>query len=99
MALSKIQLGQLLAVYGKLLTEKQREALSLYCDCDCTLSEIADENGISRQGVRDAVKKAEATFEKLEEALRLADFYKQITAAIQQNDDEKIVAVTKKFVG
>ncbi|MCM1195363.1 MAG: DNA-binding protein, partial [Firmicutes bacterium] len=33
-----------------MLTEKQREAVSMYCDCDCSLGEIADELGITRQG-------------------------------------------------
>ena len=61
MTLAKVQLSQLLAIYGKLLTEKQRDVLSMYCDCDCSLAEIADEVGISRQGVRDAIVKGEAS--------------------------------------
>ena len=68
MALTKIQLSELLNVYAEMLTEKQREALSMYCDCDCSLSEIGSELGISRQGVRDAIVKGEATLVKLEEA-------------------------------
>ena len=43
MALSKLQLSELLSVYGGLLTEKQRDALVMYCNCDLSLGEIADE--------------------------------------------------------
>ena len=57
MGFTKIQLSQLLSVYGDLLTDKQKNSLSMYCDCDCSLAEIADELGISRQGVRDAILK------------------------------------------
>ena len=57
MALSKLQLSELLATYRDLLTDNQIGVLSMYCDCDCSLAEIAAETGISRQGVRDAVVK------------------------------------------
>lgn len=98
MALSKIQLGQMLAVYGKLLTEKQRDALAMYCDCDCTLAEIADEIGITRQGVRDAVLKAEATFEKLEENLHLAAFVSDVNIAAESGNSAEIAEIALRFV-
>ena len=50
MSLSKLQLSQLLAVYGAMLTDKQRDVVDMYCDCDCSLSEIAEEIGISEAG-------------------------------------------------
>lgn len=43
----------LLDFYGAMLTEKQREAEEYYYNDDLSLSEIADNQGISRQGVRD----------------------------------------------
>lgn len=98
MTFSKIELGRLLSVYGDLLTQKQKDAVAMYCDCDCTLSEIADESGISRQGVRDALIKAENTLNKLEENLHLAEFVGSLQLAIEQNDNEKIVEAAKKFV-
>ena len=52
----------LLDFYGAMLTEKQREAVEYYYNDDLSLSEIADNQGISRQGVRDAIKRAEALF-------------------------------------
>ena len=98
MALTKIQLSELLQVYADMLTEKQREALSMYCDCDCSLSEIASEVGISRQGVRDAIVKGEATLVKLEEALHIAKLYRQLSVAVEQQDKDGVFQVAKTFV-
>ena len=98
MALTKIQLSELLSVYAEMLTEKQRDTLSMYCDCDCSLSEIASEVGISRQGVRDAILKGEATLVKLEETLHLAKLYRQLSVAVEQQDKELVFDVTKAFI-
>ena len=98
MALSKIQLSELLAVYEKMLTDKQKEALSMYCDCDCSLAEIASEVGISRQGVRDAIVKGEATLTKLEDALHLAELHKQLSQALENGNNEELCAVAKRYV-
>lgn len=98
MSISKIQLSQLLSAYGNLLTQKQQDVVAMYCDCDCTLSEIASEQGISRQGVRDAIVKAETTLVKLEETLGLAAFLRKMTAAMDKNDNELIVELAKQFV-
>ena len=98
MALTKIQLSELLNVYAEMLTDKQREALLMYCDCDCSLSEIADEVGISRQGVRDAIVKGEATLVKLEEALHLAELYSKLSVAVEQQDKESAFQLAKAFV-
>ena len=46
--------------YGELLTERQKEFYELYYDEDLSLSEIAENYGISRQGVRDVIVRAEA---------------------------------------
>lgn len=58
--------------YGDMLTEKQREVIDLYYNEDLSLGEIASESGITRQGVRDSIKRAEATLQELEERLGLA---------------------------
>ena len=98
MALSKIQLSELLQTYGEMLTEKQRGALTMYCDCDCSLGEIANEVGISRQGVRDAIVKGEATLVKLENALHLAEFSRQLSLAVEQDDTDKLYQIAKHYV-
>ena len=50
----------LLDFYGPVLTDKQRVILTEYYDEDLSLAEIAENLGITRQGVRDAIKHGEA---------------------------------------
>ena len=61
----------LLDFYGDVLTERKRDALDFYYNDDMSLSEIAEEMNISRQGVRDIIKKAEDELFFLEERLHL----------------------------
>jgi len=56
-------------VYGKLLTEKQRDLVDFYYNEDLSLGEIAENLGISRQGVRDGLIHAEEALRAYEEAL------------------------------
>ena len=53
--------------YGDTLTERQREFYDLYYNEDLSLSEIAENYGISRQGVRDVIVRAEAALTELED--------------------------------
>lgn len=53
--------------YGELLTERQKEFYELYYDEDLSLSEIAEQCGISRQGVWDNIRRAEAAMRGIEE--------------------------------
>lgn len=53
--------------YGDMLTERQKEFYDLYYNEDLSLSEIAENYGISRQGVRDVIVRAEATLTELED--------------------------------
>jgi len=59
----------LLDFYGAVLTEKQRDILTGYYDEDLSLAELAENCGITRQGVRDAIKHGEATLSELETKL------------------------------
>ncbi|MCW3489941.1 YlxM family DNA-binding protein [Dethiobacter alkaliphilus] len=65
------RINMLYDFYGNLLTDKQRECLELYYQDDLSLAEIADNSGISRQGVHDLIKRAVKTLEKAEEKLAL----------------------------
>ena len=56
----------LLDFYGPLLTERQRRAIELSCGEDYSLAEIAESQGISRQGVRDTLMRAEKTLQDLD---------------------------------
>ena len=57
--------------YGRLLTEKQRQGMELYHEENLSLAEIAEEFGISRQGVHDTLKKAEHLLTEYEDKLGL----------------------------
>ncbi len=65
----------LLDFYGDVLSEKQREILDLYYNEDLSLAEIAESNGLTRQGVRHVIKKAEDELLFLETKLGLANHF------------------------
>lgn len=66
-----LNMALLLDFYGEMLTEKQRTFISYYYNEDLSLSEIAANEGITRQGVRDAIKRAEGQLINMEERLGL----------------------------
>ena len=70
---SNLEITMLLDIYGKILTEKQCDYLNYYYNDDLSLSEIAENEGITRQGVRDAIKRAEASLYDMESKLRLLE--------------------------
>lgn len=63
---SRVNRSMLLDFYGELLTEKQRECFDLHYNEDLSLSEIAEQLGISRQGVWDNIRRAEAAMQEIE---------------------------------
>ena len=74
----KVELAWLAAFYGGLLTEKEREALSLHCEEDMSLAEIAQATGVSRQGVHETLVRAAGKLTGMEEKLRLADRFRRM---------------------
>ena len=66
-----VQISMLCEIYGKLLTENQLNILENYYDKDLSLSEIAENEGITRQAVRDIIKKGENKLFELEEKLEI----------------------------
>ena len=67
-----LEMSLLLDFYGETLSERKLTIMNLYYNEDYSLAEVADEIGISRQGVRDLIKKAEAELAELEAKLGLA---------------------------
>ena len=65
----KVEVSMLLQIYGKLLTEKQYRVIDYYYNEDLSLSEIAENEEITRQGVRDIIKKGEKKLFEYEEKL------------------------------
>lgn len=80
----KVELAWLNAFYGALLTEKQRQVLTLHCEEDMSLGEIAREAGISRQGVHDALTIAARRLRELEDTLGMAERFRQMQDGLTQ---------------
>ena len=79
-----LEISLLLDFYGEMLTEKQRDMVDYYYNDDLSLSEIAENEGITRQGVRDSIKRAEAQMLEMEERLGLARRFRKISADIEE---------------
>ncbi len=73
--------------YGDILTEKQHELFDLYYNEDLSLAEIAEHLGITRQGVRDGIVRAEEILRKFEGKLGLAAKYGRISDDIAHITD------------
>lgn len=87
-----VEVSSLLDFYGDILTQKQLEAALCYYNEDLSLSEIASNQGISRQGVRDAIKRAEVQLFYMENKLRLAVKFRSLMDGL-----EKIKAKTLRI--
>lgn len=70
--------SQLLDRYGSILSEKQQRILDGYYNNDLSLSEIAENEGITRQGVRDFVKRSELQLFEFEEKLGICKKSKEL---------------------
>ena len=91
--------SSLLDFYGELLKDKQRETMEYYYNDDLSLSEIAEIFNISKQGVRDLIKRSEVQLENIEEKLQLTNKFSktkeklnailQITNKIKNESDLK----------
>ena len=84
--------------YGETLTERQKEFFDLYYNEDLSLGEIAENYGISRQGVRDVIVRAEAILTDLEDKTGLIKRFLAMgkeLAALEQD----ALAVAKKAEG
>lgn len=61
-----LKVSRLLQIYGGLLTDKQRDILDMYYNCDMSLAEVGEVLSITRQGVRDAITRAVDTLVDVE---------------------------------
>ena len=77
-------ISRLLDFYGSMLTDRKRDVLELYYNEDLSLGEIADNIGISRQGVRDLIKKADVELVFFEENLKLAARYDAVSSRAEE---------------
>ncbi len=104
----KVKISMLLEFYGKLLTKKQAQFIEDYYNNDLSLSEIAENENITRQAVRDIIKKGEKKLfeyeEKLEVMKRTLNQEKRIAKAlseltkIQKDYSDKQIAIVLENV-
>ena len=99
-----VKVSMLCEIYGKLLTEKQLKILEDYYDKDLSLSEIAENQNITRQAVRDIIMKGENKLFELEEKLefmkrmfkqeeKIADILSEITRIEEKSTDKQIAKI------
>ena len=100
----KVEISVLCEIYGKLLTEKQVNILDNYYNLDLSLSEIAENEGITRQAVRDIIKKGENKLFEFEEKLgimkknmkqeeKIANILSELTKIQTKFTDEQIAEI------
>ena len=90
----KVEISILLEIYGNLLTETQRMYMDLYYNQDYSLSEIGDNENITRQAVRTILVKSKKKLYEYEEKLSFLEKEKRIKTLIQkielvQNEEER----------
>lgn len=90
--------------YGDLLRDNQATIIELYYNLDYSLSEIAEEINISRQGVHDALKRAEKTLMEYEDKIKLHKKYVKFNKAAENIiqlssiiDDDKYKDIVEKI--
>ena len=100
----KVEISLLCQIYGKLLTEKQLNIMDNYYNLDLSLSEIAENEGITRQAVRDIIKKGENKLFEFEEKLgimkkemkqeeKIANILSELTKIQTKFTDEQIAEI------
>ena len=94
----KLDIGLYNDYYGALLTEHQRSLVSDYYDRDMSLAEIAAERGISPQGVRDALIRAERQLEEYERKLGIVEKSRKLAAMLRGAAESEGDERTKKLL-
>lgn len=104
----KVEISMLCQIYGKLLTEKQFDYINDYYNNDLSLSEIAENYGITRQAARDNIKKGENKLFEYEEKLqimkttinteqKIANILAQISTIKTNYSDKKIADILENI--
>ena len=93
---------RLIDIYGNALSERQKDVVDLYYNEDLSLTEISENCGITRQGVRDAIRHGVETLHLLEKELgifakneRIAALASELKAAC---GDERVTSIVEKII-
>ena len=82
--IDKTELSLLLDYYGQVLTQRQTELMRMSADEDMSLSEIAEQEGISRQAVRDCLAKAASQLKDMDLKLGLVEHDRKLRAVAEE---------------
>lgn len=82
-----VRICLLFSFYRNMLTKRQIDCVDLYYNEDLSLAEISELLGITRQGVRDNIKRAEHTMNDTEERLGLVSRFLGISEKLAKIDD------------
>ena len=95
---SRMMQTMLLDFYGELLTEKQRECYDLHYNEDPSLTEIAEQSGISRQAVWDNIRRAEAALQDIEEKTGLIRRFQETRRTLDELSvlTDRLTALTQR---
>ena len=96
-----LAISDLLDTYAAVLSDRHREMLDCYYNQDLSLAEIAALVGISRQGVRDGIKKAEEELFFLEERLHLqkrANSLREVAERLLAHADEQTACAVREML-
>ena len=89
-------------IYGDMLTQKQQDFISYYYNDDLSLAEIAENEGITRQGVRDAIRHGVETLHSLEKELGIFVKNERIAALASELktacDNERVASIADKII-
>ena len=104
-----VEQGMLYDFYGELLTEHQRKIYEDVVLNDMSLSEIAEEQGISRQGVHDMIRRCNKSLEDYEAKLHLVEKFMSVKEKVheidlllenyEEQDEKELIKKVKKLSG
>lgn len=94
----KIEISILLSLYGNLLTQTQKKYMELYYNEDLSLSEIGDNEQITRQAVRTILVKSKKKLQEYEKDLKFMQKEKEIKTLIQKLENTDINKEQKQII-
>lgn len=97
--------GYLYDFYGELLTKRQQQVYESVVLEDYSLSEVAEDLGISRQGVHDMIRRCNKTLEEYEQKLHLVEKFlnirrqvRKINSLAKESHSEEIVSISNEIL-
>ena len=94
-----VEQGMLYDFYGELLNEHQRRIYEDFVFNDLSLGEIAKDEGISRQGVHDLVRRCDRTLQSYEERLHLIARFQKVKHTVEKIEQISTETQVRELAG